>query len=222
MFLSAPSFGKGLGLDIHIRTTIRHDYSFIETAAIRIGGGANAEDSVLEVSAWGSHFLNGVENAALPAMLGPFHVHYESIDDNTHHYTIEVGEYQSILLKSFKDFVSIKFTMAIHENFHDSIGLLGDFQHGQRLARDGVTVIEDINEFGQEWQVHPDEPQLFQATQCILPELTATGDRRRLQASKISKEEAEKACANAPADFKAACIYDVMATGDIEMAQMGF
>ena len=43
--------------------------------------------------------------------------------------------------------------------------------------------------------------------------------RRRLQdGPKISREEAEKACAKHAAD-KEACIFDVMATGDLDMAE---
>ena len=47
--------GQGNNLDLHIRTTIRYDYSYIESAAIQIG------NDVLEVSSFGSYALNGVK-----------------------------------------------------------------------------------------------------------------------------------------------------------------
>ena len=42
--------------------------------------------------------------------------------------------------------------------------------------------------------------------------------RRRLQ-GKITREEAEKACAKHGADNLKACIFDVMSTGDLDMAE---
>jgi len=38
-------------------------------------------------------------------------------------------------------------------------------------------------------------------------------------AGKVTKEEAEKACAKVAASDRKACIFDVMATGDLEMAE---
>lgn len=55
VLLHAPDFGFGMGLDVHIRTKIRYDYSYIESAAIQVGS-----DFLLEVSGFGQHFLNGV------------------------------------------------------------------------------------------------------------------------------------------------------------------
>ena len=37
--------------------------------------------------------------------------------------------------------------------FTNSTGLMGSFETGELLARDGVTVISDHNQMGQEWQV---------------------------------------------------------------------
>ena len=38
----------------------------------------------------------------------------------------------------------------------------------------------------------------------------------------ISREEAEKACAHLPTDMRKACVFDVIATGDLDMAEQGF
>ena len=105
--------------------------------------------------------------------------------------------------------------------------MLGNFATGQMLARDGTTVLEDHNAFGQGWQRREDEPDLFQASRlpqhpqqaCILPEEKATG-RRRLNDSPVSMEAAEEACATAGAG-KDTCIYDVLASGDLERAGSG-
>ena len=93
------------------------------------------------------------------------------------------------------------------------------------LARDGTTELSDPNEFGQEWQVRTHEPRLFQNSErypqypqkCVLPDLRAAG--RRLGHS-LALEAAEEACAHWTKN-KNECIFDVMATGDLELAHAG-
>ena len=53
-----------LDLRVHVRTRIRFEYSFIESAAVQIG------DDVLEVSSFGSYAVNGVESAYLGGQAG--------------------------------------------------------------------------------------------------------------------------------------------------------
>ena len=50
-------FNGGDDLTVHVRTTIRYDYSFIESAAIRIG------NDTLSVSGWRVYSFNGVDGA---------------------------------------------------------------------------------------------------------------------------------------------------------------
>lgn len=97
------------------------------------------------------------------------------------------------------------------------------------LARNGTTVIEDPNAFAAEWQVREDldGPMLFMTSRdpqypeaCVLPDANKKDSRHRRLGEGISREDAEKACANW-ADNKEACIFDVMATGDIELAEVG-
>ena len=38
----------------------------------------------------------------------------------------------------------------------------------------------------------------------------------------VTKEEAKKACAKVEASMREMCVMDVMATGDLELAQGGF
>lgn len=224
VFVHAPSFGHGLGMDVHVRTKIRSDFSYIEAVAVKIG------DDVIEFGAWGEYLINGVDSTELEN-LGSFPIRHTTVDEATHNYYITMGEgNQEIHVKSFKDYVSVKFENAFAPDFRDSKGLLGDFLTGRKFARDGYTILDDPIAFGQEWQVRPqEEPQLFQSSdlvpqypqKCNMPPMTADG--RRLAEMKVSREDAEEACAQLNLDetHMRMCVYDVRITGDLEMAQAG-
>lgn len=62
---------------------------------------------------------------------------------------------------------------------------------------------------------HPQYPE-----KCVLPDAAAKDQRRRLGGS-ISQEAAEMACSRWSSEAKSRCIYDVMATGDLELAEAG-
>ena len=205
-------------MDIHIRTKIRYEYSHIEAAVIRIG------EETFEIGGWGDYILNGIQGAQMPNMISDYSIVHESVNEKVHKYSIMVSEDQRIVLKNFKDMVSISIVGPRGEDYEESFGLLGDHQ-GRMVARDGQTIIEDFNEFGQEWQVLSSEPMLFEAvrlpqhpTQCRLPE-PKSESRRRLGQS-IAEETARKACAGW-GDAIDNCIFDVMATGDLELAEAG-
>jgi len=220
VFLKAPRFGKDVGLEVQIRTRMRHGYSYIESAAMKIG------DDILEVSSWGEYRLNGVESADLSkgAHLGPFDLVLSSLNDYQHSFDIITEGDQVIQIKTFKDFVDIKLEKVNLEDFAFSQGMMGGYPSGRKTARDGLTLLEDPNKFGQEWQVRGDEASLFPLArypqhpqQCTLP--TASTERRRLGETKITREEAEKACAHLDdKEQMEMCIFDVMATGDLDMA----
>ena len=121
------------------------------------------------------------------------------------------------------------------EEFESSVGLMGSFESGSMVTRSGdVITVEQANLFGQEWQVNDKDPQLFVEKrfpqwpqQCILPVKkvenngdTATVRHRRLTGSTMSQEQAEFACAAWGEDVKN-CVKDVMATGDLELAEAG-
>ena len=57
-------------------------------------------------------------------------------------------------------------------------------------------------------------------TKCLMPEdgSLASKRRRRLGESLISKDDAAMACAGADEDDRDACIFDVLATNDKDMA----
>lgn len=214
VFLHSDMFADGLGIDIHVRNKHRRDFAYIANAAVRIGS------EILEVSGSG-HFLNGVSGADLSEGISGFPIKYKKVNDKSTNYIIDMHGDGKIVIKTWKDFVSIKIEHGSPAYFGDSVGLLGNFYTGDLLARDGVTNLSnDINTFGQEWMVAPNEPVLFQTLEkneiCKLPP-PKTEKRRRLGAS-ITEEAAAKACEHVGAEDREFCIYDVLATNDFDMA----
>jgi len=216
VFLDAPA----LDMTIQIRTTIREDYSFISSAVLRI------KDQMIEVGGYGSVIINGVyitdDGVFSGATVGGFPIKVQKSNKKTHTYRIALNDSNWIELKSFKDLVGVKFNLP-DEGVQGSRGLMGSVETGEKLGRDGKTVFADVNEFGQEWQVRPGEdPVLFQAPsdhpgeKCRLPNKTTTAQARRLGES-VARSDAEQACAHMTLN-KEACIRDVMATGDKEIA----
>ena len=227
MFLDAPNFDNGNGLSIHLRTTGRYTYSFIESLALKIGS------DILQVSSWGNYILNGISQADLPATLSGFSVNHTQVNEMKHQFVIDLSTLagnsgETILIQTFKDWVGVKVQHLDSSHFEDSTGMMGHFHTGTMLARDGVTVMEDSNAFGQEWQVLDTEPMLFQTVRapqypdnCVLPGDATSQLRRRLEENGIEKVAAERACAPLVGAQLDACVFDVMATGDLDMAKAG-
>lgn len=210
VLVEAPAFEKDKPLSIFVRTTIRYFYSYVEAAVVRIG-----KDS-LEVTSFGEHALNGVESADLSEGLAGYPInHWES--PKRHVFDVMISPTENITIRTFKDWVSVSIGGGNSARFGDSMGIMGSYD-GRMLARDGKTVIADPVAFGQEWQVSEDEPMLFRTVRepqspkkCIMPstdEETTTKRRRLGDASVVSRERAEEACANFTGGRKAACVFD--------------
>ncbi|CAB9531477.1 expressed unknown protein [Seminavis robusta] len=223
ILLDAPQFEDGFPLLVVIRTTTRYDYSYVESAAIKIG------DDILEVASFGEHFLNGVDGVDMvheDMFLGPFPVHYKQVDIRTHTFDISLGGGEKITLKSYKDLVSVKLDKADAQRFLGSQGMLGDFKTGQTMSRDGISIVTDPDLLATEWQVHPeDDGMVFQTARapqypqsCQLPRQSKTTKRRRLGELIVSEDDARNACAGA--NNMDGCVHDVMATGDLELASV--
>ena len=158
-----------------------------------------------------------------------FLVSQTSEDVKEHVFEISLGGPARMIVKSVKDMLSVKFVDAPGYYFENSVGLMGSYPTGDRVARDGKTILSDPNAFGQEWQVISDEPQLFMATRspqhpqkCFLPDAKMKQSRRgRRLGEYIHREAAAKACAEWKEAEREACIYDVLATGDFEIAKAG-
>lgn len=218
--LSSAKFGKGKGIDVHIRTKHRHHFSFITSAAVRIG------DEIFEVTdnQEEMYFLNGVANAELPAKISGYKITHKQDNTRQHTFHIVLGGRENLVIRVLKDFVSVTIKHGEEKDFGDVVGLMGSFRGGVKLARDGETVMTDIDAFGQEWQVRADEPVLFQEirqpqhpTVCTPPPKKSI-QRRRLGEESVDMEAAEKACEHVAPEDHDFCIYDVLATNDVEMA----
>jgi hypothetical protein len=223
VLLHNEKFESGLGLDVHIRTELRRDMAYIASAALRIG------EDILEVASQGVFWLNGVLNADLPNEFSGFAFSHTQPTDKQHAFEVYLGDRERIKVKTYKDFVSVLIEQGKREHFLDSGGLMGDYPAGRMIARDGKTVIDDANVFGQEWQVLNTEPSLFRTARfpqypkvCIMPTFVQAGRLSRLL-SESSVDElaaAEKACDHW-GEGKDDCVFDVLTTGDLKMAMVG-
>lgn len=201
-------------------------WSYIQSAVIRIGtdileiqGKPGAFES--EIHYWINYEYQGelTEFAGFPVTLIPYRTRID-IDLSS----LYPG--QVISLSAFKEFVKVSFGDSSEEAFGNTVGILGNFKTGETLSRDGVTVLDDFTELGQEWQVMPSDGHLFRETShpqfpdtCLEPD-DPRGDRmRRLDESSVTEEQAEAACAQLKDEFdRKDCIYDILATQDMDMA----
>ena len=166
--------------------------------------------------------------AAMPALMADsFEVTHDEINTKQHRFNIALSQREHIVVSTYKDFVNVKMVNATEHNFGSSRGLMGSFKDGSLQGRDGRTVFEDLNAFGQEWQVLDIEDSLFENSRspqyperCIIQD-AATADVRRRLGGTIAEEAAEMACAHLSEAEKDICVYDVLATGDLEIVQAG-
>jgi Repulsive guidance molecule (RGM) C-terminus len=238
VLLSNPGFSNGLGLHIHIRTKVETWWSYIEQAVVQIGdqmlelrGGSNAEGGP-------QYWVNGIpghanvdgdqELARMGEQLDAgFKVHYWKKGDKVHLFRIDLNHLgDAISLQTYKDWVAVNVKARKHDNFVGAKGLMGSFPSGVLLARDGVTVMMDTDAFGKEWQVSDHETMLFHeagevkpAMECFMPtDKTAEQRKRRLGETKVTLEDAEKVCDHVAKEDHDSCVFDVLATGDPDMA----
>lgn len=175
-----------------------------------------------------AYWLDGVLVANMEtgdAALGEYAIHFRRINNHQSQTRLDLGNGNALSIETFKHFVRVNIKAASPDAFVGTYGMLGSYPTGQRVARDTVTVIEDDNEFGNEWQVLAKEAKIFHnegAVQhpdtCLMPDDTRKSDHRRLGESMISEEDAGLACARVGEEDRDACIFDVMATNDKDMA----
>jgi len=222
-----PNFADGLGIDIQIRTKIVRFWSYIRSIAIRIGA------DILEIQGGndpGAQYWINLQHMGPLTNIGGFPIVITKDNVNVHHceYHIDLSSKyhgQYIVIKTYKEFVSVQVEGATALAFGNAVGLLGEFTSGATLARDKATIIDDFVEFGNEWQVLPSEDMLFYRTEkpqfpqkCINPE-DSNGERRRhrrLDESNISEEQAEEYCSKIKEALdRKDCVYDILATQDL-------
>lgn len=223
VLLKNPDFKEGLGMDIHIRTKFTDQWSYVDSAVLSIG------DDTLEVrgqAETGSRYwLNKIADGDLSNGIGGFRIEHNRINSKQDEFIVTIGSNEAIVFKTWKNFVRVNVRNGTPQNFETSLGLMGSYSKGLKLGRDGKTIIEDNNEFGLEWQVLPaEEYELFHNLEgvqaphkCAMPD-TSKGRRRRLSENIISSEDAAIACSRVNMEERDACIFDVLATNDKDMA----
>lgn len=225
-----PDFADGLGLDVQIRTKLIRFWSYIKQASIRIG------DDILEIMGTADkndpnvYYWVNFEFQGELTTIGGFPVTLTAKHTNTKKRWFEIdlsSKYPGvkIVLGSWMEFVRVDFVNASKEAFGNTKGMLGDFETGVTLARDGFTILNDFTELGEDWQVMPSDNMLFHDTaepqfpqKCIEPEDPMGERRRRLGEETVTYEQAEKACSSLKSETdRKDCVYDIIATQDLDM-----
>ena len=221
------SFANDIGLEVQIRTKVVRFWSYIKNAAIRIGEDILEVEGGAETEATNHYWYNLAYQEKIET-LGGFPVTYHQPVAYKRRFEVDLSSKfpgQKIIVSTYKEFVRVDFENGTEEAFGNTKGLLGDFNSGDTLARDGSTVLNDFWEYGNEWQVLPFENMLFHETsepqfpqKCIQPEDPRGDRRRKLAESTVSEAQAEAACAHLkdPLDRKD-CLYDILATQDLDM-----
>jgi len=225
--LENPTFKNGLGIDVHIRTAKVYMYSCIAAAVVRIG------EDTLEVmgNVHGSlrFWINGVagdesitDKMVLSETLSGYPITVNPVSSKETEFTVSLDNYQTIKFSTHRDFVRVDFFAPTKADFGESVGLLGTFSGGKKVGRDMITVFENVNEFGQEWQVrngnlfHSVEGPQFPET-CTIP--TKSDKRqRRLGEHIITQEEAELACSRVSDNERDLCVFDVLELNELDIA----
>jgi hypothetical protein len=216
VLVSNPDFADGLGMHIHGRTKIHHDWSAFESAAIKIG------DDIFEVKGK-THWWNGEENAELPVFIGGYMVDRPTVSAHAARYVVHLGDGERIYLKSYDEFLWVGVEGPKSKDFANTVGLLGTYG-GVKLARNGLDEMTDTNAFGQEWQVRYDQdPQLFHTREgpqwpnkCVMPAAPKPEGR---VARHLRMSVAKEACSHVSKASYDDCVADVVATNNADLAQ---
>jgi len=218
-------FADALGLQVHIRTKMVDYWSYIKSVAIKIGndtleieGSADAKDDQ------DHYWINYEYQGELGAFAG-FSVTRVVSSTYERDYRIDLNPNAAIVVQVYKEFVRVKFD-GDEEVFANSVGLLGDYTTGKALGRDGVTVLNDVIEFGDDWQVLPNEEGLFHEFShpqfpepCLMPNDPRGQRRLKLAESTISYAQAELACFTVMSDPLSIkdCVNDILANQDLDI-----
>jgi len=219
ILLEASHFGQGKGLSVHIRSSAHKKiFSYISDAAIRIG------NDVLEVGGGGQHFFNGKHLPSLASeTIGGYKMEHTTTKKGRAVYKIFFDGHQHLIIREYKNWITVTVKHPLDEDFAGTVGLMGSYETGSWVSRDGQRTHHDVNEFGLDWQVRASDGLLFQTPsphpdKCDLPIVTSPAHKRRLAESSISREAAEEACAHWTPKAMEDCIMDVMISEDLGMA----
>lgn len=243
VLLHNPDFENGLGMYVHMRTTKTRQWSQVSAAVVKIGS------DILEVSGdrkQNLYWINKVQGmeqiprifvdpnsgaTLLPETLSGYSIKFQKVSDKQRKFIVDLRENsegrgygEKIVIKTWHGMIRLDVVGHSIKNFGSSLGLMGSFGNGLKLARDGQYVINNTNDFGQEWQVSSSDSKLFHVAdgpqapvKCEIPSRTEL--RRSLAESEVTRELAETVCAKVTnkGDFDM-CIFDVMVTSDQNIA----
>jgi hypothetical protein len=164
-----------LALEVQIRSKLIRFWSYIRSAAIRIG------DDILEIEGSAdpvlteanNHYWINFEYEGELTTLGGFPAVKDHLKSKYHSKQWLSSKYpgkkkerwfeidlsskkypgQKIVISTVIEFVRVDFENGSDESFGNSVGMLGDFRSGKTLGRDGVTELDDFSMLGNEWQV---------------------------------------------------------------------
>jgi len=223
LVLVQTHLATGAALRVHVRTKILRSYSYVQGAAIQVG------KEVFEVKPR-TYLLNGEVIRDLPENFAGYKMErLDSLDwcekrncSDTSMMKIDLDGEGSIQVASYKGFLYVQVAEQ-GEGFLNATGILGATGRGGQFARDGSRLFDDI-QFAEEWQVLDTEPKLFKVSRypqhpvgCISPPENTV--RRMIEAEGDLYRKANKACSFAEDADRDFCIFDVLATGDLEMAE---
>ena len=237
-------------VEVHVRTTRAQSgdtftgswYSYISSAAVKIG------DDVLEVSEDGELFISSITNPET----GIMHDAAQEFSDEVFSsacYALKkshMGKHRRVIVYSLDfldgNIITIRVNtrtgmvyVDIDGHFDNSVGLVGTSQKETLMSRDGLTDLSGYwNTYGEEWQVKDTELKLFRENRapqhpagCMYEQKNLRhrnhSHRRLTGLDAISFEDASKACNHSyDQNLKEFCIADVMASGDLDLAQDPF
>jgi hypothetical protein len=227
MLAKDPNFAAGLGIEVQIRTKLVRYWSYIRSAAIRIGSDVlevqGSDDSQMGVT----HYWMNFAYKGPISTIGDFPLTLKVKSKKQRRFIIDLNSKypgEKIEISTYREFVRVDFINYSESSFGNSVGMLGDLKTGKILGRDGSEV-NDYYDLGREWQVRPDENMLFNHIEhpqfpkaCLIPEDPQGERRRRLDEQSITEEQAEAACADLKNQLdRKDCVYDILATQDLDM-----
>jgi len=212
VYMSCPNFYSDMGMDIHIRTKIKKQYSYIQGIALKFG------KNHFEMDASDIFLVNGrTYKKTPPEEFAGYLLKKIDYEDwcgnkcaNARIWLIRFDNGTWVELANWAGFLHIQ----LSGDFGGCTGMMGSVEKVGKLARNG-TLIEESNDFGAEWRVQTSDPALFQYPKydpCILPPKTF----RRLSKRESAMALAE--CQHLSGTNRDTCIFDVEQTGNPLMA----
>ena len=94
----------------------------------------------------------------LDKKIGGYPIHFKNASEKQKSFILTgLPQGVGISVETFNDFVRVNIRASNKKHFEGAMGLMGAFPSGNLVARDGNTVKENTDAFGQEWQVLANE-----------------------------------------------------------------